>query len=511
MELVMERMPELKIPASSSTTTTPTTVEHEIRQYDWSPDIGWGHVLGNADDHLRCLAACTAASIGVANIAAAVNVQDWASLARSPASTMSGGTLVEEPICAIAAAGDDSKGLRLFHLLMAAADALSMDQKNRELARVILVRLRELASPTGALGIERLASHFTDAIQSLLDSSTCPRRGDIDQIPHQHRHPTDVSLTAFQLLQHMSPCVSFCYLTANQAILEAISGERRVHIVDYNISEGVQWASLIQAISSGFTGFAHPPPLLKITAVTNGSRRSSAVAHEAGRRLSAFAASIGQPFSFRLCRLDCGRKFQPTSVKVVKGEAVVFNCVLHQAHLQHGSAVSVMSFLEGAAAIEARVVTVVEEEGGDGSSAAGEKEVGFAGRFMDEVKRYIAVWDYLEAGFPMQGMVRQMVERVILGPGIAGAVRRAYERHVCGDRARDGCAEWLATSGFDRVALSFFNLSQARLLLGLFQSGFHIDEDAPNKLTLRWKSRRLLSASVWVFPPPKSSSPSSAF
>ncbi|MCI06999.1 nodulation-signaling pathway 2 protein-like, partial [Trifolium medium] len=44
------------------------------------------------------------------------------------------------------AVGDDIKGLKLVHLLMAGAEALTGSTKNRDLARVILVRLKELVS-----------------------------------------------------------------------------------------------------------------------------------------------------------------------------------------------------------------------------------------------------------------------------------------------------------------------------------------------------------------------------
>lgn len=403
------------------------------------------------------------------------------------------------------------KGLRLLHLLMAAAEALSGPHKSRELARVILVRLKEMVSHTNAAAassnMERLAAHFTDALQALLDGSHPVGSAASKQVATHHHHTGDV-LTAFQMLQDMSPYMKFGHFTANQAILEAVSGDRRVHVVDYDVAEGVQWASLMQAMVSRPDGV--PPPHLRITAVSRSGGGGARAVQEVGRRLAAFAASIGQPFSFGQCRLDSEEKFKPATVRMVKGETLVANCVLNQAAatttVVRRSSSSVASFLAGMATLGAKLVTVVEEDQGDpdkedeegGDPASG----GFVARFMEELHRYSAVWDSLEAGFPTQSRVRGLVERVILAPNIAGAVSRAY-RAVDGDgeAASGGWGEWMRGNGFRAVPLSCFNHSQARLLLGLFNDGYTMEETSPNKIVLGWKARRLLSASVWAPPP----------
>ncbi|XP_028550859.1 nodulation-signaling pathway 2 protein-like [Dendrobium catenatum] len=450
-------------------------------------DLNWYHSSGDFTKRLSLLFIVPKAPISSPSqpLAGAHAIHDWSypstttnSHATTP--TTEGPTRnelynINEP---------SSASRRLIHLLIAAAEAISGDQKSPHLARVILVRLREII-PTdhaSASGIERLASHFTEALLALLDN------------PHQPATPTGEVLIAFKLLHDMSPCVSFGHLTANQAILEAIAGERRVHILDYNIGEGVQWASLIQALISKSSPAA---PHLRITALTNGIKGSASGAQEVGRRLSAFAASVGQPFSFRICRLDHTKRFTPAAIKVVKGEALVVNCVLQPAQLS--SSASLTSFLTGAAALGPRILTIIEEES---SPSVARAERGFVSEFMDEVERYMAIWESLETGFPMQGRVREMVERVILRPRIAEAVARAYGRQDGGEVAVERCGDWMAAVGFERLELSSFNVCQAQLLIGLFNDGFCVDKDSPNKLALRWKSRRLLSASVWGLPPP---------
>lgn len=42
--------------------------------------------------------------------------------------------------------------------------------------------------------------------------------------------------------------------TANQSILEATENERYVHIIDFGIVQGVQWAALLQALATRLAG-----------------------------------------------------------------------------------------------------------------------------------------------------------------------------------------------------------------------------------------------------------------
>ncbi|WVZ56348.1 hypothetical protein U9M48_006896 [Paspalum notatum var. saurae] len=516
---------DLEFSGCSSTTTSSSSpsLDDGMGTYAWnglSPVADWGSFCpddGGQDLHgLIESMLCDDMLIGAADLSPAMFADEVYCYsngsAPSSTTTTNPGTPVNDGDAQAQQRGDGPEmGLRLLHLLMAAAEALSGPHKSRELARVILVRLKQMVSHTGdnaaVSNMERLAAHFTDALQGLLDGSH-PAGGAGRQAAaaaaashtHHHQHTGDV-LTAFQMLQDMSPYMKFGHFTANQAILEAVAGDRRVHVVDYDIAEGVQWASLMQAMTSRPDGV--PPPHLRITAVSRGGGGGARAVQEAGRRLAAFAASIGQPFSFGQCRLDSDERFRPATVRMVKGEALVANCVLNQAAATttvRRPTGSVASFLAGMATLGAKVVTVVEEDQGEAEKDDDEAG-GFVARFLEELHRYSAVWDSLEAGFPTQSRVRGLVERTILAPNIAGAVSRAYRAVDSDGEARAGWGEWMRGNGFRAVPLSCFNHSQARLLLGLFNDGYTMEETSPNKIVLGWKARRLLSASVWAPPP----------
>nr|AFP97590.1 nodulation signaling pathway 2-like protein [Diplotaxis tenuifolia] len=376
----------------------------------------------------------------------------------------------------------ESKGLRLVHLLVAAAEASIGSNKSRELSRVLLGKLKNMTSPNDQTNMERLAAHFTNGLSKLHKEANVQRQYG----PHQHSdvHDQVDVILAFQMLQNMSPYINFGYLTATQAILDAVKHERRIHIVDNDITDGLQWPSLMQALVSRNKGLSAQH--LRITALshaTNG-KKSVAAVQEAGRRLTAFAESLGQPFSYHPCRVDSDT-FNPSSLKLVRGEAVVINCMLHLPRFSNQPPSSIISFLSEAKTLNPKLVTLVHEEIG----LMGNQ--GFLYRFMDLLHQFSAIFDSLEAG-PARGFV----ERVIFGPWILGWLTRLAD-----DAEVESVASWpmwLAANGFKPVEVSFANRCQAKLFLSLFNNGYEVEELAQNGLVLGWKSRRLVSASFWA-------------
>lgn len=486
IDMIMDVVPDFLEFSNQSNTPTPPTSDDDTT---WSPLLDLDFFTTNQDDFHNFIDSLTNDEITpvASNLDNKVVEQDDEEEEDGSMGDMSNSNSMTEE------EEDDRKGLRLVHLLMAAAEALTGTNKSHHLAQVILIRLKDLVSSTHGTNMERLAAYFTDALQTLLNGTDC---GHHKLCLLTGPHQTDI-LSAFQLLQDMSPYIKFAHFTANQAILEAVTHERRVHIVDFDIMEGAQWASLIQSLSSRKEGL--PGPHLRITALSrnkergNGRSRSSfATVQETGRRLTTFAASVGQPFTFHQCRLESDETFRTSSLKLVRGEALVFNCVMHLPHLSYRASDSIASFLNGARELGTKLVTLVEEEVGPITDA------GFVGLFMDSLHRYSAMYDSFEAGFPMNKWARSLVEQVFLGPRIMGSVAQLYMTGEEEEQERGSWGEWLGVEGFRGVNISYGNHCQAKLLLGLFNDGYRVEELGNNKLVLGWKSRRLLSASVWT-------------
>ncbi|RVW17693.1 Nodulation-signaling pathway 2 protein [Vitis vinifera] len=456
MAMALDNTVDLEFSGYSTTTTTTATTatdrdDHYCNWDDWSPVVDWDALSGEQDD-FRDLIESMMDDSGLNPVRA---VEEGCNSASTD-------TMITDE----ENNGPDLKGLRLVHLLMAAAEALTGVNKSRDLARVILVRLKELVSPTDGTNMERLAAYFTDALQGLLEGAGAKHmigNGHHRDDHHHHHHQSDV-LAAFQLLQDMSPYVKFGHFTANQAILEAVSKERRIHIVDYDIMEGIQWASLMQALVSRKDG--PPAPHLRITALSRGGggRRSIGTIQETGRRLTAFAASIGQPFSFHQCRLDSDETFRPSALKLVRGEALIINCMLHLPHFSYRAPDSVASFLSGGKTLKPKLVTLVEEEvgpTGDGGDGRGRWWRGYSWAKDSRDTGANLPWAWGAGGWEL--------------------------------------GEWLDGAGFRGVGISFANHCQAKLLLGLFNDGYRVEELANNRMVLGWKSA---VCSLLLFGPP---------
>eukprot|EP00249_Psilotum_nudum_P020959 c27913_g2_i1 orf=101-2662(-) len=382
----------------------------------------------------------------------------------------------------------DYNGIRLIHLLIACAEAVAT--RDMDLGSVILVRLKELVSRTGST-IQRVAAYFCDGLQCRIEGGGVLDRAIANAEPYR-----DV-LDAFQVLHEISPYIKFGHFSANQAILEAIQGERRVHIIDYEIMEGIQWPSFMQELASREGLLSN----LRITALYRlHSKRGFATIQETGKRLTEFANSLNLPFTFCQLRIDNEEEFRPSALKLIRGEVLVVNCMLHLPHMPHKTATSVSSFLEGVRKLCPKVLTLVEDELGCTTSS-------FTSHFSQALHHYSAIFDSLEASsLSSQSRARSLVERVFLAPRIASTVTfcgsiNSNTVDNGGDSGGDQPVKrswWslVSCAGFKAVPLSIHNQYQARLLLGLFMDGFDVEEEH-DRLLLGWRSKPLVAASVW--------------
>ncbi|OWM81569.1 scarecrow-like protein 23 [Punica granatum] len=378
-----------------------------------------------------------------------------------------------EPDSEAAEAEGESTGLRLLGLLLQCAECVAMD--NLEDATDLLPEISVLSSPFGS-SPERVAAYFAHALQARVVSSCL---GTYSPLATRDLTLTQSQkiFTALQSYNSICPLIKFTHFTANQAIFQALEGEDRVHVVDLDIMQGLQWPGLFQILSSRsrkirsmrVTGFGPSLELLEST----------------GRQLADFAGSFGLPFEFNPIEGKIGNLADLAQLGVRPGEATVVHWMHHCLYDITGSDLGALRLLGQA---RPKLITIVEQDLSHGGS--------FLGRFVEALHYYSALFDALGDGLEAHSVERHAVEQQLFGSEIRNIVAVGGPKRT-GEVKVERWGEELGRVGFRPVSLGGSPAAQASLLLGMFPwKGYTLVEESGG-LKLGWKDLSLLTASAW--------------
>ncbi|CAD6255826.1 unnamed protein product [Miscanthus lutarioriparius] len=142
-------------------------------------------------------------------------------------------------------------------LLMSCAQALAEGDHMR--AHELLMQIKQHASATGD-GTQRLAHCFTKGLEARIGG----KGRKIWQLL-MLQHPSVVEfLEAFNLYTKACCFLNVTFIFSTMTIMQAMVGKSRLHIVDYGMRYGFQWAGLLRLLASKQGG----PPEVKFTAIT---------------------------------------------------------------------------------------------------------------------------------------------------------------------------------------------------------------------------------------------------
>ncbi|KAF3945411.1 hypothetical protein CMV_028212 [Castanea mollissima] len=332
----------------------------------------------------------------------------------------------------------------LTDLLLMGAEAV--EAQNWSLASATVEKLIDLLSNTenGDDSFKGLALFFTQGLNYKSNTSL--------QMKNEPVAEHTNTIFAFQMLQELSPYVKFAHFTANQAILEATQGDHEVHIIDFDIMEGVQWPPLMVELAMRKDAF------LRITTIIADQTNAVNVL-QTGRRLKEFANSINLAFMFDQMVIVREEDYE----KIEVGNTLIANCMIHQLHMPNRSLQLVKSFLGEFFCEAFHHYTALS--GSLVSSFCGGYKIGF--RLIEKELLGIRILDSLKQ-FPCEKK-----EKMLWANGFA------------------------YLKGFRRIPLSFSNISQAKSLVSLFGRGYWVQQEKC-MLALCWKSRPLTTASIWV-------------
>ncbi|KAK2635459.1 hypothetical protein Ddye_030251 [Dipteronia dyeriana] len=368
-------------------------------------------------------------------------------------------------------ADSQENGIRLVHALMACAEALQ--QNNLSLSQAFVKQIRFLAiSQVGAMG--KVATYFAEALARRI-------YGLYPQNPIDHNY-TDILQTHFY---ETCPYLKFAHFTANQAILEAFEGKKRVHVIDFSMHQGMQWPALMQALALRPGG----PPAFRLTGIGPPAPDNTDHLQEVGWKLAQLAETIHVEFEYRgfvansLADLDASMlELRPSEVDSVAVNSVL---ELHKLLARPGAIDKVFSVVNN---IRPDIFTVVEHEANHNSPV-------FLDRFTESLHYYSTMFDSLEGA--VSSTDKAMTE-VYLGKQICNIVAcegmDRVERH-------ETLTQWktrFGSAGFSPVHLGSNAYKQASMLLALFAGGdgYRVEEN-DGCMMLGWYTRPLIATSAW--------------
>ncbi|CAM0906352.1 unnamed protein product [Alopecurus aequalis] len=396
-------------------------------------------------------------------------------------------SLAEQGLGLAVAAGEDrervtgseaaeTRGLRLLRLLLRCAEAVAVDQLPE--ARDMLQEIAELASPFGS-SPERVAAYFGDALCARVLSSYLGAYSPLATISPLAAAQSRRISSAFQAYNALSPLVKFSHFTANKAILQALHGEDRVHVIDLDIMQGLQWPGLFHMLASR--------PCRPLSLRVTGLGASLDVLEATGRRLADFAASLGLPFEFQPIQGKIGHVADTAALLGARQEATVVYWMHHCLYDVTGSDVGTLRLLK---TLRPKLITIVEQDLGHSGD--------FLGRFVEALHYYSALFDALGDGASTGAAEeeRHAVERLLLGAEIRNIVAVGGPKRT-GEVRVERWGDELRRAGFRPVSLTGSPAAQARLLLGMYPwKGYTLVEE-DGCLKLGWKDLSLLTASSW--------------
>ncbi|RYR10387.1 hypothetical protein Ahy_B05g078845 isoform A [Arachis hypogaea] len=396
----------------------------------------------------------------------------------------------------------EERGLALIHLLLTCANHVAAG--SLENANVMLDQISQLASPDGDT-MQRIAAYFNEALADRI----------LKTWPGLHRalNSTRIVMVSEEILVQklfleLFPFLKVSYILTNQAIVEAMEGEKMVHIIDLNAAEPAQWIALLQVFSARPEG----PPHLRITGVHHQKEILEQMAH----KLTEEAEKLDIPFQFhpvvsKLENLDFDK------LRVKTGEALAISSILqlhsllglddealrrrspllsknsNGIHLQKALLMNqstLESFLNALWGLSPKVMIVTEQDSNHNGSTLME-------RVLEALYSYAALFDCLESTVSRTSVERLKVEKMLFGEEIKniiaceGAERR--ERH----EKLDKWIQRLDLSGFGNVPLSYYGMLQARRFLQSCGCEGYKMRDENGCVVICWQDRPLFSISAW--------------
>ncbi|CAN1224081.1 Chitin-inducible gibberellin-responsive protein 1 [Linum grandiflorum] len=304
------------------------------------------------------------------------------------------------------------------------------------------------------------------------------------------REPESKDLLSYmQILYEICPYLKFGYMAANGAIAEACRNAERIHIIDFQIGQGTQWMTLLQALASRPGGAPH----VRITGIDdplNKYARGGGL-DAVGKRLAALSEKFSITVEFQglpVFSPDVTREM----LDVRQGEALAINLPLQLHHMPDES-VDVNNPRDGLLrmikSLNPKVTTLVEQESNTNTTP-------FLTRFVETLEYYLAIFESIDVTLSRDRKERIGLEQHCLARDMVNVVacegRERVERHEMFGKWKSR----FTMAGFKQYPLSSYVNSVIKSLLKCYSEHYTLVEK-DGAMLLGWKERNLISASAW--------------
>ncbi|XP_059657509.1 scarecrow-like protein 27 [Cornus florida] len=342
-------------------------------------------------------------------------------------------------------------------------------------AHMILARLNHQLSPAGK-PFQRAAFYFKEALQLLLMPNS------VTSLPPANSTPFDgmFKMGAYKVFSEVSPLIHFVNFTSNQALLDALGDADRVHIIDFDVGFGAQWASFMQELPGRNRGTLS----LKITAFASPSTHHPTELGLMHENLTQFANEIGISFELEVVNFET---FDPNSYSMhcfqsPENEAIVVNFPIWSCSSRLSVLPSLLRFIKQ---LSPKLMVSLER-------GCERMDLPFSHHLLHGLQYHEVVFDSIDAA-NLTSDTMAKIERFLFLPRIESTVLGRLS-------APDKMIHWkalFASAGFSPVAFSNFAETQAECVVKRTPGrGYHVEKRQAS-LNLCWQHRELMSVSAW--------------
>jgi hypothetical protein len=298
----------------------------------------------------------------------------------------------------------------------------------------------------------------------------------------------------FSIMQthyQISTTLQFGYLAANEIIAEVMRNEDHIHIIDFQIGQGLQWISLLQTLAARPGG----PPHVRITGiddpVSQFARGGVGLEAVGARILAAIPMEDYIPIEFNGVP-DIAQNVTRGMLNVRPGEALAVSFPLLLQQVPDGSLDGNNlrgQLLTMVKSLSPKVVTLVEQD-------LNTNRIPFVHRFEETLDYYLAMFESMDVILPRNNQDRIDVEMHCWGREVASVIAWDGENRLLNHQLFPKWKTILTETGFRQYPLSSNAYSEILSKLS-FNSEHYTLVNQNGALLLAWKDRYLISFSAW--------------